>query len=544
MNLLKNIKNSISELVEKEFETKVQIQINLNVDKSKEFGDLNCNAAMVLAKKLGRNPREIAAQIEKIITESDISQHIKSVEIAGPGFINIHFQAEAWSKIAQELAEQKNNFFTLDETDEKKSFLVEFVSANPTGPLHLGHGRNGIIGDVLGSVLKFLGHKADKEFYINDAGSQMLKLGTSLKIRCQQTLGQIVDFPEDGYAGDYMIDLAKECVEHYGNEVLEREDSFFEEYAREHLLEKLKETLASYGIHFDRWFSEKGLHQSGAVEDALEILQEKGLAYEKDDAIWFKATEFGDDKDRVLKKSDGAYTYIAADIAYHKDKFERGYDTVINILGQDHHGYVKRLKGTMAALGYDSDNLDVILYQLVKLKSKGEQIRMSKRAGKFEKLDDVIEKVGCDVARFFYLNRKADAHLDFDLDVALKKTEENPVYYIQYAYVRTKSLLDKAKEEGIKEELKTLGAAEIKVIKKICSLHWLLQTIASSYQTHVLAYYTLELAKTFHNYYANNRIINTQDIETSQSRLFVTKLIRQTLTLCLDLLGLTKPERM
>jgi arginyl-tRNA synthetase len=543
MDLLTQIKNTILLAIKEELLASDAVQIELNVDKS-GFGDLTCNAAMILAKPLGKNPREVALHIKDLIL-ARLDDHVKTVDIAGPGFINITLRETTWDLIAKELVTLGGTYFALNESEQKSSYLIEFVSANPTGPLHIGHGRGGIIGDVLGNVLLFLGHKAQKEFYINDAGSQITKLGASLKVRCQQEVGQDVSLPEECYAGEYLVSLAKECIQQYGKEVVDKENTFFEQYAKERQLELQKQTLSSYGITFDTWFSETSLHKDGSVEQAIKLLREKNLTYEQDGAVWFKATDFGDEKDRVIKKADGSFTYIAADIAYHKNKFERGYKTLINILGQDHHGYVKRLKGTMEALGYDSNNLDVILYQLVSIKHGEEYVKMSKRAGTFEKLSDVIESVGTDVARFFYLNRKADAHLDFDLDIASKTTDENPVYYIQYAYVRTGSLLEKAAAVGLEAaEAMNTDEAEIKLIKKICSLSSLLRTIAKTYQTHLLAYYTLELAQTFHNYYASNKIVDAENEIVSRNRLCITKLSRQTLELCLDLLGLTKPKRM
>ncbi|MBU1008264.1 arginine--tRNA ligase [Candidatus Dependentiae bacterium] len=570
MSVIRLIKKLLFELLKQEYQLSekqaLSIQIELNTSDSKDFGDVTCNAALVLAKELKLNPRAVAQQIkEKIEAEQKLSQYIASIDIAGPGFINIFFHENTWQTIAHELFTHHNELFQPEQSEQakpRKKYLLEFVSANPTGPLHLGHGRGGIIGDVLANVLGFLGHEAHREFYINDAGAQIEKLGRSFKARCYQELEQPIEFPDDGYAGEYLIELAKECLEKHGNSLLEKEDYFFQEYAKEQLLEQIKQTLDRYGIQFDRWFSERQLHKSGAVEQVIQLLRDKGLVYKKDDATWFQSTKFGDDKDRVVKKSDGTLTYIAADIAYHKDKFDRGYDKLIDILGQDHHGYVTRLKATLESVIEKKDCLDVILYQLVSIKSCGEQVKMSKRAGTFEKLEDVIEKVGTDVARFFYLNRKANAHLDFDLDTALKKTEENPAYYIQYSYVRTNSLFEKAgkidalrlfvealqtgdtKKERIKEAASHVDQAAIALIKKISSLETVLSTVASTYQTHLLSYYTLELARMFHAYYAGNKIINPDDIETSKSRLLLTKLVQQTLDLCLDLLGLSKPKRM
>ena len=578
-NTLVSIKKAIFETIKK-IDSNLQdnvlerITLNLNIDSpTGKFGDLSCNAAMILAKALSQNPRALGEKIKEKLEQSDnevLRKNVKTVEIAGPGFINIFLNPEAWNKISVELYKQKEDFFKKE--GKTKKYLLEFVSANPTGPLHLGHGRGGIIGDVIANVLKFFGHTAEKEFYINDAGSQIKKLGNSLKIRVLQELGKQAELPEDGYAGTYLIDLAKECIKSHGKEIESKitesaeGNAFFETFAKEKLLAKIKETLTNYGIHFDSWFSELQVHKKGLIEEAVKTLLEKNLAYEQDGAIWFKSTEFGDDKDRVIRKKpeegqeSGAYTYIAADIAYHKEKFDRGYDVLIDILGQDHHGYVKRLKGTMTALGYDAELLNVILYQLVSIKQGAEQVKMSKRAGTFEKLSDVIEKVGTDVARFFYLNRKAEAHLEFDLETALKKTEENPAYYIQYAYVRTNSLLAKAAETeflkpfvnnlsskvipSVNEELTDMTDADISVLKKICSLSTILETIETTYQTHLLTYYTLELAKTFHNYYAHNKIIDLDNLENSKRRLLLTKLIQETLAICLDLLGLSKPKRM
>jgi arginyl-tRNA synthetase len=561
MNILATIKHEIIATIKKVFTLDDQRAANvflvLQLDKEKSFGDLSCNAAMVLAKELGKNPRQLAQELVSAIS----SPLIKSVEIAGPGFLNISLTHQAWSGIAHELFDEKNGYFC-DTQNKKLNYLIEFVSANPTGPLHLGHGRGGIIGDVLARVLMFLGNAVHKEFYINDAGNQIKLLGVSLKVRCKQALGYQEELPENGYAGDYLVDIAKTCIAEFGDTVWQKDDEFFSSYAKEDLLKLAQHDLKNYGIIFDQWFSEKTLHESGVVEQALDLLKDKGLAYESEGALWFKSTEFGDDKDRVVKKSTGELTYIAADIAYHKNKFDRKFDVLIDILGQDHHGYVKRLKATMQALGYNAESLDVILYQLVTIKENDVAVRMSKRAGTFTKLSDVVDAVGCDVARFFYLNRKADAHLEFDLAIAIKKTEENPVYYLQYAYVRTGSVLAKAEQEQelqafvqkikqtvsrgvLSDELRlNLDPEDINLLKKIVSLQDILHAIATSYQTHLLAYYSSELAHAFHSYYAKSRIIDLADLETSKKRLVMVVLLRQTMELCLDLLGLSKPEKM
>lgn len=551
MNILDQIKQSFFSLLATELSvpaaTVKTIQITLNVDLNKQqFGDLSSNAALILAPITQKKPRDIA----QTIAENFSHPAVAKIEIAGPGFINFYLTPKAFQTIGQELYTQGKSFFVKSTDEVTHNYSIEFVSANPTGPLHIGHGRGGIIGDVLARIIHMRGHAVTTEFYINDAGSQIQKLGNSLKIRCEQALGIETSIPEDGYHGEYLQKLAQACITEYGKEtVLSKSNSFFAEYAKSHLLAHIQQTLAQYNITFNIWFSEKTLHESGEIDQAIDILTQRGFIYEKDGAWWFKSTEFGDDKDRVVKRSSGELTYVAADIAYLLNKLGRSFNKIIMVLGQDHHSYVVRLKAAMQALGNNPDNLDVILYQLVTLKESGELLRLSKRAGRIVSLKDIIDTVGTDVARFFYLNRKADAHLDFDLDLALKKTEENPVFYLQYAYVRTGSILEKAATlEGLsditQEDAQYLGIEEQFLLKKIASLKQILKDINETYQTHALTYYVLELAHAFHSYYAAHRVIDTQNIHTSRSRLLMIKLLRQTFTLCLDLLGISAPERM
>ncbi len=521
------------------------VTFSLNTDPEKaSFGDISSNAAMVLAKALKQNPRTLA----QTIVDSFSSPLVQKVEIAGPGFINLFLTPQTFMSVAQQLLEQKEQFFK-DSSAAAEKYNIEFVSANPTGPLHLGHGRGGVIGDVLANVIRCLGYQATEEFYINDAGSQIEKLGMSFKIRCMQQLGQDATLPEEAYHGEYLVELAKKCIATHGADVLLKPDSFFALYAKEYLLGKIKETLSNYGIDFDVWFSEKTLHENGSIPAALEIMQKNGYLFEQEGALWFKSTAFGDDKDRVIRRANGEYTYVAADIAYLQNKLQRGFTKLVMILGQDHHSYVQRLKGVMQALGHNPDMLDVILYQLVTLKESGELVRMSKRAGKIVSLEDIIQTVGKDVARYFYLNRKADAHLDFDIELALKKTDENPVYYIQYAYVRSCSILNKASQEAALEnvtinDLLELNPTEQLLIKKLVSLQHVLHTIKQTYQTHMLSYYTHELAALFHSYYAHYRIIDPEDIKTTRSRLVILSLLNQTLELCLKLLEIDTPKSM
>lgn len=544
MNTLETLQHSFNECLLNLYGKDIQnAEFTLNTDpQKKEFGDLSTNCSLILSKIVGKNPRVVAQEISKAFSSPDLEK----IEIAGPGFLNLFFNEKAFKKLAQELFLEKDTFFKISNT--KENYNLEFVSANPTGPLHLGHGRGGIIGDVLSRILKFTGHNVTKEHYINDAGSQMEKLGNSLKLRCQEILGQEISFPEDGYKGTYLKDLAQKCIEENGKNVLEQPDSFFISYAYSNLLAQQQETLQSYGITFDVWFSEKTLHTK-TIEQALDILKKSDATYEKDGALWFKSTEYNDDKDRVLRKADGSYTYAAADAAYMLNKASRGFNHLIIILGQDHHSYPKRLDGIRKALGLDNVKLECILYQLVSIKEGGKALKLSKRAGRIVDLGDIIQTVGKDIARFFYLNRKADAHLDFDIDLALSQTEDNPVYYLQYAYVRTNSILQKAHELDAFKNINTddalyLTPEEHCLIKKITELKILLLALCKNYQVHLIAYYLLEVAHLFHNYYHHNRVLDPENIEQSRGRLFITHLVKDTFERCLRLMGVSQPEKM
>lgn len=551
MNLIEQVASACKQHISKLFgldEQQVKaISFDLNVDETKQaFGDVTTNAALVLAKQLGKQPRAIAQEI----VDSFTHEHVQKIEIAGPGFINMFLTTQAFALLAHQLFEQGQAFFVPDSQYQKRTISLEFVSANPTGPLHFGHGRGGIIGDVLGNILRFLGHTVTQEYYINDAGRQIKKLGESFKARCQQVAGQDAQVPEDGYHGQYLLDLAKECYAQHGNNLLEQPDEFFTDYAKDKLLERIKHTLERYGITFDVWFSEqKELHDKNLIEKALQLLEQKNYLYKKDDALWFTSTKFDDDKDRVVRRANGEFTYIAADFAYMKNKIDRGHNQLILIIGYDHHGFVPRLKAAHTALDLDAYPFDVLLYQLVKIKVSNELVRMSKRAGRIITLDDVISTVGTDVARFFYLNRKADAHLEFDLDLALKKTQENPVYYVQYAYVRTKSILQKSAQEKQLADINAadaqgIGTQEALLIKKIIALKDMLQVIGTNYQTHTLTYYVLELATIFHAYYSKARVIDLDNIAQSRSRLLLIMTLSNTFATVLKLLGISRPEKM
>lgn len=526
------------------------IVVTLNDDPRKAgFGDLSANAALILAPLVKKAPRAIAQEI----IDSFSHPLVASCTVAGAGFINSTLTSAAWALLSQDLFSNFESFFTLPHDQKRYSYSVEFVSANPTGPLHLGHGRGGIIGDVVGTVLRFIGHPVTKEFYINDAGKQITTLGFSFKTRCQQQLNIHAHLPEDAYHGAYLVDLARDLIATNKPAVEQAlatgDDRYFADYAKNFLLAEQQETLKNYGIEFDVWFSEKSLHESGSIERAIQKLQETGHLFEQDGALWFRTTAFGDDKDRVVRRANGELTYVAADLAYLLNKLERGAQKLIFVLGQDHHGYVVRLKGAMAALGYNPDDLNVILYQLVTIKEDGETVRLSKRAGRIVSLEGIIDTVGKDVARFFYLNRKPEAHLEFDVTLALQKTEENPVYYIQYAYVRTSSILEKALESPelaniTAVDLHDFDHAELLLLRKICALRELLLNISHNYQAHLLTYYVLDLAHTFHSFYAANRVIDGTNIAQSRRRMALIILLRNTFGLCLRLLGVSSPEKM
>jgi len=553
MNVITSIEKSLKDYLINNFHLPnniLNLNLNLNIDPNKQhFGDINTNFALILSKGLNLNPIELAKKIQENVK----SEFIDKIEVANPGFINIFLTLDAIKHLTLEIFEREDNFFK-NNSLHPQNYNIEFVSANPTGPLHVGNGRGGIIGDVLANILTFLQNKVVKEYYINDAGSQIEKLGLSLKIRCLQQLDESIELPEDGYQGEYLIELAKQFIKdnptlnNAGN-LKEQDLGCFSIYAQDQILRNIKHTLEDYKIYFDIWFSEKELHTNGSIDCALKKLNEHDALYENEGALWFKSTEFGDDKDRVVKKSTGEYTYAAADIAYMQNKLDRGFTRLIMILGQDHHGYVPRLKAIMQALGYKPENLEVILYQLVAVKESGNLIRLSKRSGRLITLEDITKAVGADVSRFFYLNKKADAHLDFDLDLALKQTDENPVYYIQYAYVRALSILNKAQEEfGIqaisKEDGNSITETEKVLIKKIVSLKNLLESISQNYQTHLLTYYVIELAQYFHAYYGSNRVIDPANKEKTRGRLLVIALLRRTFHLCFKLLGITAPEKM
>lgn len=547
MNPFEQLQQAFYQFLEKNLQIPVEIiatsQFEINTDPEKQqFGDINSNIAMICAQKLKKNPRALAQEIIQNFTHP----FIEKIEVAGPGFLNFFLTSVWFTTIATEIQKEKTDFFKSTIAKQEK-INIEFVSANPTGPMHVGHGRNGILGDVLANVLTFLNHDVTKEFYINDAGAQITKLGNSFKIRCLQARGISVDLPEDAYHGEYLVELAATCNQEFGVNLESESDQFFQNYAKEKMLQELQITLENYGIIFDIWFSEKTLHDQGKIEQALQRLIKTGHTFEHDGALWFRSTSFGDDKDRVLKKANGELTYIAADVAYLIDKLDRGFEKLIFVLGHDHHSYKIRLESIMQALGYDHKNLTVILYQLVHVLKDGQPVKMSKRSGNMVTLKEVTEEVGKNTARFFFLNRKADAELQFDIDIALKQSNENPVFYIQYAFVRTLSIQKKAAELGLSTAAtfnSNCSAIEKLIIKKMCSLKLLIANIAHHHQIHLLAYYSYELASLFHQYYNQQRVLDSENPSATSHRLYLVETIQQTFKTTLFLMGVTPMEKM
>jgi arginyl-tRNA synthetase len=513
--------------------------------KRKEFGDFATNAAFLLSRVAKMPPKEVAQKLAEALSSFE---EFEKVEVAGNGFINFFFSPSVYGQLLKKVVETD---FYLSNVGKGERVLLEYVSANPTGPLHVGHGRGALVGDVLYRVMKLTGYRPEREFYVNDAGRQIRLLGLSLLYRMRELAGEEVELPDDAYRGEYLIDLAKELLEKRPEILRLPEEEAVElaaRYGKERLLEEIKKDLKELRVEFDNWFSEEALHREGKVEEALNLLKEKGLIYEKDGALWLKTTQFGDDKDRVVRRSTGEYTYFAADIAYHYDKLKRGYDKAIDVWGADHHGYVPRVKAAIQALGGSPDWLEVVLIQLVKVFKEGKEVKMSKRAGTFVPLRWLMEQVGTDAVRFFFLTKRHDTPLDFDVDLALSKKSENPVYYVQYAHARLCSVLDKAREEGFEPEsshLHLLSSEEEKeLIAKCYQLKSELQQVAKKREPHRLTYYLIELAGALHRFYNKHRVVNGEEPELTKARLYLIEGVRKTLAVGLQILNVNAPRRM
>jgi len=532
------------------------VVVEVGIPKRKDFGDFSVNTAMVIANRIGKNPREVAELIiENLPKEKD--ELFNKVEIAGAGFINFHVKEAAIVNKLREIEETGEKFGTSD-LGKGEKVLVEFVSANPTGFLHIGHARNAVVGDTVSRILDASGYDVVKEFYINDSGRQMNLLGESVFIRYKELFGNTEDLPEDGYQGEYVKDVASQIKAGKGDSLLqdspEQASEYCKEFAEAVLLDEIKKDLANINIFFDEWYSEKDNIHGGTKESddskldqIKDILNSKGVLEEREGALWFKATEFGDTQDWVLIKSDGSPTYFLADIAYHYDKFKRGFESIINVWGADHHGHVSRLKAALRSLGLDDSRFNVVLIQFVRLMRQGKEVAMSKRAGTFVAMRDVVDEVGADVTRFFLLMRSSESHLDFDLDLAKKESSENPVYYIQYAHARIMSIFRKASESDIAESdehLELLQAPqEIELVKKLLLFPEVVADSALARAPHKVAYYLQEVASEFHVYYNKCRVVD-DDRNMSGARLYLINCVQTVLRNGLKLLGVSAPERM
>jgi len=512
-------------------------------------GDFASNLALVLASQARRAPRQIAEILLRWLAPPE--DLLAKVEVAGPGFINFFIREAYWFRVLTEIHRLGPAYGNSDLGAGRK-VQVEFVSANPTGPLHIGHGRGAALGDALANLLAATGHQVEREYYINDVGTQMLTLGKSLYFRAKELKGEAVEFPADGYQGDYVKDLARQYLAEGGTLPEEPDESDWQalgRYAGEQILAGIARDLQDFGVTFDHWFSETSLYQEGWVERALNRLQEDGLLYEREGALWFAASRFGDDKDRVIRRSSGATTYFASDIAYHLQKMERSYDLLVDLWGADHHGYVPRLQAAAQALGF-GHRLRIILVQLVSLLRHGEPVAMTTRGGTFVTLREVMDEVGKDAARFIFLSRRADAQLDFDLEVAKQQNPENPVYYVQYAHARLASVFRQPGAEGLESQAPDAALfallslpEEVELAKKLAAYPEVVEGAASNLEPHRLTYYLTELASQLHSYYYKHRFISA-DASLTRARLALVKGVKTVLAHGLGLLGVTAPESM
>ncbi|MGN0618057.1 MAG: arginine--tRNA ligase [Ruminiclostridium sp.] len=559
-NMIETAKNEVKEIIMSALgrliaEGKLPAEplpgFTVEIPADSSHGDFSCNAALASAKTFRTNPRAIATMIaENAVLEGTL---FGKIEVAGPGFINLFLNPLWFGETVNKAIELGEDYGKTD-MGAGKRVLVEFVSANPTGPMHIGNARGGAIGDCLASLLSYAGYYVEREFYINDAGNQVNKFGLSLDIRYRQLFGDDIEMPEDSYHGQDIIDHAKAFAEIYGDKYMtvseEERRKALVDYALPINIKGLEADLGKYRIKYDTWFKESSLHESGKVAEVVEMLKEKGVTYEKEGAIWFKASDFGDDQDRVLVRANGVPTYFVPDIAYHYNKLvTRGFDKAIDILGADHHGYIARMKAALTALGVDADKLDIVIMQMVRLVRNGEAVKLSKRSGKAITLATLLDEIPMDAARFFFNLRDPDTHFEFDLDLAIEESSKNPVFYVQYAHARICRVLEKLGEEGITcknlsaAELKYSEEAELALIRQIASLPETINEAASEYNPSKITRYVLELAQLFHKFYDTCKIKGESE-EIVQSRLSLCLAVKIVIKNMLDLLKVEAPEKM
>lgn len=525
--------------------------VEIGEPKTAMHGDFSTNFAMVMASAQKMPPRKIA----EIIT-GEIEDHaglIEKTEIAGPGFINFFVKQNSWHPVLQQIYEDDERFGSCD-IGKGRKVQVEFVSANPTGPLHVGHGRGAAVGDSVANILSFCGYDVQREYYINDSGRQISTLGNSVYLRYLELFGEKIEFPGDCYQGDYIRETALKIKEDKGSLLLDESEKeavmFCARFAAARILEGIKDDLELFGVKFDRWFSEQSLFDSGKVESVINNLKDADIIYEKDGAHWFRTSEYGDEKDRVVVRNNGLTTYFASDIAYHMDKFSRGFERVIDVWGADHHGYIQRLSASIEASGRRRDQFHVILIQLVNLLRGGVPVAMSTRSGEFVTLQDVINEVGTDAARFIFLTRHYESHLDFDLELAKKKSNDNPVFYVQYVHARISSIIRKGLEDGIgevrwdKDIISVLSEPEeIQILKILASYPDVVRSSAELLEPHRITYFLMNLAAAFHSYYNKHRVLS-DDPAVTKGRLCLVLAIKKVIRNGLKLLGVSAPEKM
>ena len=559
-----------------QLKTETWPQLSLDAPKRPEWGDLASTVAMSLAASEQRAPHDIAQIIIDNLAQHE--QLFDRVEIVRPGFLNLTVKPAVWQEVLREI-EMQGSAYGRAEMGQRRRVLVEYVSANPTGPLHVGHGRGAAVGQAVANMLKAVGYDVVSEYYINDAGQQMKLLGTSVYARYEELSNRPVEFPSEGYHGDYISAVAERVKHQLGPELTGRPPTEVEErcrtFAYQELLSLIREDLKSFGIEFESWFSEASLVNSGAVQRVLDELKSQQFLFEQEGAWWFRSSAFGDEKDRVVRKQDGEYTYLASDIAYHRDKLRRGYDLLIDVWGADHHGYIPRMQAVVQAYGYPKDRLQVVLVQMVNLLRGGKKVEMSKRAGEFITMREVIDEVGADAAKFFFLMRDSDSHLDFDLELAKQRSSDNPVYYVQYAHARIASLWRVAAARGIACPLSSetdltrlTDPDELGLIRKLSAYPSVLQGSAMAYEPHRMTYYLQQLAGLLHTFYNKHRILPPaadRDLlavtpeglapgeglqkevlapERTAARLALMRGIQQVLKNGLSVLGISAPEQM
>lgn len=545
MSIETELKQMLQAAVQSAFAIELPLEkIIIETPKTKDHGDYASNVAMQLTRQLHTNPREIA---NKIVDACDLSKaNVSHIEIAGPGFLNFTLSKDRFSQVIADILEQKENYGQQPANGIKVD--LEYVSANPTGSLHLGHARGAAWGDSCARIMKKAGYDVTREYYVNDAGNQIHNLALSLNARYRQAHGIETEIGQDGYMGEDVKEEGYRLAKEYPNTYLEptKENlDFFRQKGIAFELDKIKRDLDEYRVHFDVWTSEQKLRDSGAVEKAVDIIRDKGYTYEAEGALWFKTTAFGDDKDRVLRKKDGSLTYLVPDIACHNQKFERGYDEIVDFFGADHHGYIPRLKASMEALGHDSNHLHVDIIQMVRLVSNGEEMKMSKRLGNATTIHDLVQSVGVDAARYFFVARALDSHLDFDVNLATKKSNENPVYYAQYAHARMCSIQKQAKDIELAEHFELLtDEKEIELMKTLQEFNHVIVESAKTRQVHKMCHYIHDLASHFHSFYNACKVIDHDNLDLSSQRLALVKATQTVLANALDCIGVTAVESM